>query len=92
MKQTIDEPNNPASRGKVVMYCTKWCPDCRIARTWLSEHNIPFIEVDITTDIDAARQVREWGNGFQITPTFDINGEIVLDFDEEKLSKILLRK
>ena len=45
----------------------------------------PITEVDISTNLNAARQVRAWGDGYQITPTFDIDGEIVLDFDETKL-------
>jgi hypothetical protein len=36
--------------------------------------------------------VRAWGDGYQISPTFEINGEVVLDFDEQKLSKLLLKK
>ncbi len=78
--------------GGVVMYCTQWCPDCRRARLWLKEHQIPYTEVDITTNFTAARQVRSWGNGSQITPTFDIDGTIILDFDEEALSQILLKQ
>ena len=77
------------AEGDVVMYCTPWCPDCRKAREWLHENNIDFTEVDISTNLNAARQVRSWGNGFQITPTFDIGGEIILDFDKPKLEKIL---
>jgi glutaredoxin len=77
--------------GGVVMYCTQWCPDCRRARVWLKEQNIPYTEVDITTNFTAARQVRSWGNGSQITPTFDIDGKIIVDFDEAALSKILLK-
>ncbi len=78
--------------GGVVMYCTQWCPDCRRARLWLNEHSVPYIEVDITTNFAAARQVRSWGNGHQITPTFDIDGTIILDFDEEKISEVLLKE
>ena len=74
----------------VVMYCTPWCPDCRKAREWLRENNITFTEVDISTNLNAARQVRSWGDGYQITPTFDIHGEIVLDYDQEKIKKLLL--
>ena len=68
------------------MYCTPWCPDCRSAREWLQENMTSnFTEVDISVNLNAARQVRSWGDGFQITPAFDINGEIILDFDEAKL-------
>ena len=71
------------------MYCTPWCPDCRIARDWLRKNNIEFSEVDISANLNAARQVRAWGDGSQITPAFDINGEIVLDFDQARLEKLL---
>jgi glutaredoxin len=76
----------------IVMYCTPWCPDCMLARAWLKKNNIAFTEVDISNDLDAARQVRSWGNGNQVTPTFEINGQIVLDFDEKKLRKLILNK
>ena len=76
----------------VVVYCTPWCPDCRRARAWLKENAIEYTEVDISTDLTAARQVRTWGNGFQISPTFEINGEVILDFDEPKLTKLLIKK
>ena len=76
----------------VVMYCTPWCPDCPKARKWLKEHNIAYTEVDISTDLAAARQVRAWGQGFQITPTFNIKGEIILDFKESAMTELLLKK
>lgn len=76
-------------KSGVVMYCTNWCPGCRRARVWLEKHNIPFTEVNITTTPGAAAQVRKWANGNETTPTFDINGTIVVDFDENKLRKAL---
>ena len=78
-----------APSGGVVMYCTPWCPDCRDARVWLKENNIPYTEVDISTNLTAARQVRSWGDGFQITPTFDIDGKVIIDFNEDRLKKVL---
>ncbi len=81
--------NEELPTGGVVMYCTPWCPDCRLARVWLKENNITYTEVDISTNLNAARQVRFWGEGVQITPTFDIDGQIVVDFDEKKLKEIL---
>ena len=82
------EPVELPKRG-VVMYCTKWCVDCKRARPWLQARGVEYIEVDINATPGAAQQVREWGDGKLITPTFNIDGEIVLDFDEEKLAKLL---
>ncbi len=79
----------PLPHGGIVMYCTKWCSDCRRARAWFCEHKINFTEVDITTTPGAAEQVEQWCNGSCITPTFDIDGTIVLDFDEPRLREVL---
>jgi glutaredoxin len=76
--------------GEVIMYCTPWCPDCRRARIWFRKNKINFSEVDISVNLSAARQVRSWGDGSQITPTFDINGEIILDYDERRLKDVLI--
>lgn len=77
----------PASQ--VVMYCTSWCPVCRRARAYLTEHGIDYVEIDIGRDRDAARRVREWAGGNQTTPTFDIDGTIIVDFEKEELDKAL---
>ncbi len=75
--------------GGIVMYCTKWCGDCKTARTWLAKHNLPYTEVDITTTPGAAEQVEKWANGNRTTPTFDIDGTIIVDFDEPRLREVL---
>jgi glutaredoxin len=79
----------PPVEADVVMYCTPWCPDCRKARAYLRERGIEFAEVDISRDRAAAKRVRAWANGSETTPTFDIQGTIVVDFDRERLDRIL---
>lgn len=73
----------------VVMYCTDWCPACRRARAYLKINNIPFKEINITRDREAAMRVRGWTGGYEATPTFDVKGTIVVNFDVEKLNKLL---
>jgi glutaredoxin len=75
--------------GGIVMYCTKWCKDCNRAKDWLSERGLNYTEVDIYDVPGAVQQVREWAGGMVITPIFDIDGTIILDFDEEKLQQVL---
>lgn len=82
-----EEANLP--RGGIVMYCTTWCPDCKRARRWLAERNLPYTEVDIYRTPGAELQVKRWANGFATTPTFDIDGQIVVDFDEARLKTVL---
>jgi len=78
------EPN-----AEVVMYCTSWCPSCKQARAFLQQYSIPYVEVDITKDRDAAARVRGWANGNETTPTFNIRGQIIVDFDRAKLEELL---
>ncbi|OGN72191.1 MAG: hypothetical protein A2X25_00565 [Chloroflexi bacterium GWB2_49_20] len=73
----------------VVMYCTPWCPGCRRARLWFAENRIPFVEVDVAHDRMAAARVREWNNGNETTPTFNIRGQVFAEFDIIKVEKAL---
>jgi glutaredoxin len=76
-------------KGGIVLYCTPWCPDCKKARQWLKECGLSFTEVDISRNASGAEQVRRWTGGPLTTPTFDINGTIVVDYDQEKLANVL---
>lgn len=86
MRALADKPEPVAD---LVMYCTPWCPDCRQARNWLKEHNIDYVEVDISKDRQAAKKVKEWAHGNETTPTFDCRGQIVIDWDLPKLREVL---
>jgi len=80
----FDEP-----RADVVMYCTSWCPGCRRARTFFAAHKIKFVEVDITKNRAAAARVREWNRGNETTPTFKILGQVLVEFEEDKIARAL---
>ena len=79
----------PIPTADVIMYCTPWCPGCRRARAYLEENGIEFAEVDITTNRAAAERVRGWADGNETTPTFDVKGTIIVDFDQAKLAQEL---
>ena len=74
----------------VVLFCNKWCPGCRRARIWFEDKNIEFTEYDVTRNQAAAEQVKEWTGGNLTTPTFYINGEVVVDWKIEEVSRLLL--
>ena len=85
--KSLEAPTLP--HGGIVMYCTRWCPACRRARVWFQGHNLEFTEVDIDAVLGAADQVKRWANGTRTTPTFDIDGTILVGFDERKLAAAL---
>ena len=54
---------------KILIYGTKWCPDCRRARMVFEKFNCPFEYVDIEADETARAEVSRINNGFLSVPT-----------------------
>lgn len=82
------EPS-PASAAEVVMYCTPWCPACRRAKEYFYERGVAFVEIDISRDRGAAAKVRGWARGYETTPTFEVRGQVIVDFDRSQLDRVL---
>jgi mycoredoxin len=61
---------------QVTVYSAFWCPDCREAKHFLKEHNIPFQDIDIENTPGAADEVVK-RTGKRAIPQFVIDGEWV---------------
>ncbi len=53
----------------IAVYGAYWCPDCRRAKQFLGEHQIPYVWVDIEEDSAAEALVIEKNGGKRIIPT-----------------------
>ncbi len=73
----------------VVLYCTRWCPACRRARAFLDHYQVRYREIDIARDRQAAQRVRSWANGYETTPTFDVRGKVLVEFNRARLAELL---
>ncbi len=78
-------------KGGIIIYCARWCKDCKRARAWMDEHNLEYVEVDIDYHPAARAQLRKWANGALVTPTIDVDGTIVIDFNVPELEKALTK-
>ena len=62
---TGESPQTPLSQGPartvkypgIVLYSVAWCPHCREAKEYLTEHNIPFINKDVELDAQAMEEL-----------------------------------
>jgi len=61
---------------ELLVYSAFWCPDCRTAKRFLQEHQIPYKDVDIETTPGAAEEVVA-RTGKRAIPQFVIDGEWV---------------
>ena len=82
-------PDEELPHGGIVLYCTSWCPKCRNARSTRVRSSFNSEKVNISGNTQASAQLEEWTGGYRTTPTFDINGTIIIDYDEDKLFEVL---
>jgi mycoredoxin len=61
---------------EITVYTAFWCPDCREAKRFLKQNNLPFKEIDIETTPGAADEVVKQ-TGKRAIPQFVIDGEWV---------------
>ncbi|MCX7985351.1 MAG: hypothetical protein N2662_00230 [Bacteroidales bacterium] len=73
---------------RVTVYSTPTCTWCNTLKSWLRKNGISFTDVDVSRDENAARElVRR--SGQQGVPQTDINGQIVVGFNQQKLKELL---
>jgi len=78
----------PGSR-RVLLYCRPGCIDCRLARRFLERHSVPYTEINVRAEPEAAARVMEWTGGPLISPVFDVDGQIIIDFKRADLARAL---
>lgn len=73
---------------RVLMYGTSVCTWCARAREFFKKHRIKYKEIDVENNEKALQEIikksRQLG-----TPVIDIDGNIVVGFDEVKLRELL---
>ncbi|MEE4178208.1 MAG: glutaredoxin domain-containing protein [Bacteroides sp.] len=73
---------------RVTVYSTPTCSWCNTLKGWLRKNNIPFTDVDVSRDEQAARTLVN-RTGQQGVPQTDINGQWVVGFDQNRLKQLL---
>jgi len=73
---------------RVTVYSTPTCSWCNTLKSWLKQKGIPFTDVDVSADQRAAEDLVK-RTGQQGVPQTDINGEIVVGFNQPRLKELL---
>ncbi len=72
----------------VIVYSTEWCPWCEKTREFFKKYKIKFKNADVGVNVKAAQEMVK-KTGQQGVPVIDVNGNIVIGYDEDKLKKLL---
>ncbi len=72
----------------VKVYSTPTCPWCKKVKAFLKENNVKFTDVDVSSDEKASAEMIK-KSGQMGVPVIDVNGTILVGFDEAKLKEAL---
>lgn len=73
---------------KVKVYSTPTCPYCIRAKQFLKDSSVDFEDIDVSMNQQAAQEMIK-RSGQMGVPVIDVNGEIIVGFDREKIKQTL---
>ena len=72
---------------EVIVLSSNTCPYCTLAKNYLQEKGVAFIEKNVQTDKDARAELMSMGH--MGVPVLVIDGEQIVGFDKDRLEAIL---
>ena len=72
----------------IKVYSTSTCPWCIKLKSFLDEKKIDYENIDVSASEDAQKELME-KSGQMGVPVTDIDGEIIVGFDEDKILSLI---
>jgi len=73
---------------KVKVYSTTTCPYCVAVKEFLKENKVEFEDIDVSQDEESIKMIVE-KTGQMGVPVIDIDGELIVGFDRQKIVELL---
>ncbi len=74
--------------AKIRIFSTTQCPYCVTLKEFLKEHDVEFEDINVAEDKVAAEEMIK-KSGQMGVPVVEIDGEIIVGFDKQKICEIL---
>ena len=74
--------------NKVMVYSTQTCPNCKMAKSFLDSHEVPYQSFNVAEDKAALEEMIQKSGGMSV-PVIEVDGEIVVGFDQVALKEKL---
>ena len=74
--------------AQVIIYTTPTCHFCHAAKDFFKTNNIAYTEKDVTQDMAAQTEMIKKSGQLGV-PVIDIDGQIVVGFDQARLHSLL---
>lgn len=88
MEDIKTETNTSAKQKLVEIYSTPTCHFCHLAKDWFTEKGVKFVDFDVSTDVEKRKHIMEV-TGQMGVPVIIIGADVVIGFNQDKLSELL---
>lgn len=75
----------------ITIYTTPSCPWCKKAKEFLKKKKVKFTNLDVSSDEKARKEMIKKSKQMGV-PVIDIDGKIIIGFDQEAIEKALKLK
>ena len=72
----------------IKVYSTSWCAFCHAAKQYFDKLGVKYEDVDVEHDVQAAQEMVS-KSGQMGVPVIDIDGNIIVGFDRQRIDQLL---
>ncbi|MFA6270089.1 MAG: glutaredoxin domain-containing protein [Candidatus Paceibacterota bacterium] len=72
----------------VIIYSTPTCHFCHLAKDFFNENGVKYVEYDVLANLEKRQEMLE-KSGQRGVPVIDIDNQIIVGFDQVKVSSLL---
>jgi len=76
------------STHNIKIYSTPTCPYCHMLKQYLDEKGFKYEDINVASDVQAREAMVEKSGQLGV-PVSDIDGEVVVGFNKEKVNELL---
>ncbi len=73
---------------KVEIFSTETCHFCHMAKEWLTQMNVPFVDYNVGADVEKRKEMVEMTGQLGV-PVIRIGDEVMVGFNQAQMAKIL---
>ena len=72
----------------ITIYSTPTCHYCHLAKDFLNANKVKFTDYNVATDLEKRREMID-KTGQMGVPVIDVDGEIMVGFEESRLAQLV---
>lgn len=74
---------------KIEIYSTPTCHFCHMAKDYFKEHDLPYTEYDVSTDLDKRSEMKNKSGQMGVPVIVLDDKEVIVGYDEQYLASAL---